>query len=78
MFFIVIGLGVWLVFWIDFLVFLIGFVCFCIGILYIFGFVLFFCMLLGEIFLGVMMGFGIFFLVVYVNVYDVGIVNLFW
>ncbi|KHS59025.1 1,4-dihydroxy-2-naphthoate prenyltransferase, partial [Listeria monocytogenes] len=70
MFFIATGLGVWLVFRTDLLVLLIGFVCFCIGILYTFGPVPLSRMPLGEIFSGVTMGFGIFFLAVYVNAYD--------
>lgn len=76
MFFIATGLGVWLVFRTDLLVLLIGFVCFCIGILYTFGPVPLSRMPLGEIFSGVTMGFGIFFLAVYVNAYDAGIANL--
>ncbi|MBC6118906.1 1,4-dihydroxy-2-naphthoate polyprenyltransferase, partial [Listeria innocua] len=78
MFFIATGLGVWLVFRTDLLVLLIGFVCFCIGILYTFGPVPLSRMPLGEIFSGVTMGFGIFFLAVYVNAYDAGIANLLW
>ncbi|EUJ33908.1 1,4-dihydroxy-2-naphthoate octaprenyltransferase [Listeria floridensis FSL S10-1187] len=72
------GLGVWLVFRTDLLVLLIGFVCFCIGILYTFGPVPLSRMPLGEIFSGVTMGFGIFFLAVYVNAFDAGIANLIW
>ncbi|MBC1664233.1 1,4-dihydroxy-2-naphthoate polyprenyltransferase [Listeria welshimeri] len=78
LFFIATGLGVWLVFRTDLLVLLIGFVCFCIGILYTFGPVPLSRMPLGEIFSGVTMGFGIFFLAVYVNAYDAGIANLLW
>lgn len=78
MFFIATGLGVWLVVRTDLLVLLIGFVCFCIGILYTFGPVPLSRMPLGEIFSGVTMGFGIFFLAVYVNAYDAGIANLLW
>ncbi|WP_239253493.1 1,4-dihydroxy-2-naphthoate polyprenyltransferase [Listeria ilorinensis] len=78
MFFIATGLGIWLVFRTDLLVLLIGFVCFCIGILYTFGPVPLSRMPLGEIFSGVTMGFGIFFLAVYVNAYDAGIANLIW
>ncbi len=78
MFFIATGLGVWLVFRTDLLVLLIGFVCFCIGILYTFGPVPLSRMPLGEIFSGVTMGFGIFFLAVYVNAFDAGIANLVW
>ncbi|PZF88508.1 1,4-dihydroxy-2-naphthoate polyprenyltransferase [Listeria ivanovii] len=78
MFFSATGLGVWLVVRTDLLVLLIGFVCFCIGILYTFGPVPLSRVPLGEIFSGVTMGFGIFFLAVYVNAYDAGIANLLW
>ncbi|WP_088839113.1 1,4-dihydroxy-2-naphthoate polyprenyltransferase [Listeria sp. ILCC792] len=78
MFFIATGLGIWLVFRTDLLVLLIGFVCFCIGILYTFGPVPLSRMPLGEIFSGVTMGFGIFFLAIYVNAFDAGIANLIW
>lgn len=71
-------LGVWLVFQTDLLVLLIGFICFCIGILYTFGPVPLSRMPLGEIFSGVTMGFGIFFLAIYVNASDVGIASLIW
>ncbi|MHC5252828.1 1,4-dihydroxy-2-naphthoate polyprenyltransferase [Listeria kieliensis] len=78
MFFIATGLGVWLVFRTDLLVLLIGFVCFCIGILYTFGPVPLSRMPLGEVFSGVTMGFGIFFLAVYMSAYDAGVANLLW
>lgn len=71
-------LGVWLVFQTDLLVLLIGFICFCIGILYTFGPVPLSRMPLGEIFSGVTMGFGIFFLAIYVNASDAGIASLVW
>ncbi|MBC1522533.1 1,4-dihydroxy-2-naphthoate polyprenyltransferase [Listeria aquatica] len=78
MFLIATALGVWLVVRTDLLVLLIGFVCFCIGILYTFGPVPLSRMPLGEVFSGVTMGFGIFFLAVYMSAYDAGVANLLW
>lgn len=72
------GLGVWLVVKTDLLVLLIGFICFCIGILYTFGPIPLSRMPLGEIFSGVTMGFGIVFLTVYVNAFDLGIASFAW
>lgn len=70
------GLGVWLVFLTDLLVLLIGILCFIIGIFYTYGPVPISRIPLGEVFSGVTMGFGILFLIVYVNAYDQGIANL--
>lgn len=70
-------LGVWLVFRTDLLVLFIGILCFIIGIFYTYGPVPISRIPLGEVFSGVTMGFGILFLVVYVNAYDQGIANLF-
>lgn len=72
------GLGILLVIRTDLLVLLIGMICFAIGILYTFGPVPISRMPLGELFSGVTMGFGITFLIVYVNAYDQGIANLLW
>lgn len=72
------GLGIWLSIETDLLVLLIGFICFCIGILYTFGPIPLSRMPLGEVFSGVTMGFGIVFLTVYVNAFDVGIAALTW
>ncbi|WP_071393183.1 1,4-dihydroxy-2-naphthoate polyprenyltransferase [Bacillus tuaregi] len=72
-----IGLGIWLVFRTDLLVLLLGILCFIIGVFYTYGPVPISRMPLGEVFSGVTMGFGILFLVVYVNAYDQGIANLF-
>ncbi|MDL4840491.1 1,4-dihydroxy-2-naphthoate polyprenyltransferase [Aquibacillus rhizosphaerae] len=67
------GLGIWLVFLTDLLVLLIGMVCFGIGIFYTFGPIPLSRMPLGEVFSGATMGFGIIFLMVYVNGFDQGI-----
>ena len=72
------SLGIWLVFRTDLLVLLIGMVCFAIGIFYTFGPIPLSRMPLGEVFSGLAMGFGIVFLVVYVNAFDQGIANLIW
>lgn len=72
------GLGIWLVFHTDLLVLLIGMVCFAIGIFYTFGPIPLSRMPIGELFSGVTMGFGIVFLVVYVNAFDFGIASLVW
>ena len=72
------GLGVWLTVETGLLVLLVGFICFCIGILYTFGPIPLSRMPLGEVFSGVAMGFGIVFLTVYVNAFDVGIASLVW
>lgn len=72
------GLGIWLVFRTDLLVLFIGMVCFAIGIFYTFGPIPLSRMPIGEAFSGVAMGFGITFLVVYVNAFDYGIAQLVW
>ncbi|MFS0865512.1 1,4-dihydroxy-2-naphthoate polyprenyltransferase [Fredinandcohnia sp. 179-A 10B2 NHS] len=72
------ALGLWLVVRTDLLVLLIGMVCFAIGIFYTFGPIPLSRMPLGEVFSGVTMGFGIVFLVVYVNAFDQGIANFVW
>jgi len=71
------GLGIWLVVHTDLLVLLIGIFCFIIGIFYTYGPVPISRIPLGEVFSGVTMGFGILFLTVYVNAFDLGIANLF-
>lgn len=78
LFLIATGLGIWLTIETGLLVLLIGFICFCIGILYTFGPIPLSRMPLGEVFSGVTMGFGIVFLTVYVNAFDVGIAALEW
>jgi len=72
------GLGIWLVIRTDLLVLLIGMLCFAIGIFYTFGPIPLSRMPLGEVFSGVTMGFGIVFLIVYVNAFDQGIANFIW
>ncbi|RKQ33928.1 1,4-dihydroxy-2-naphthoate polyprenyltransferase [Oceanobacillus halophilus] len=69
-------LGIWLVFRTDLFVLFIGMVCFGIGIFYTFGPIPLSRMPLGEVFSGVTMGFGITFLIIYVNAFDQGIANL--
>ncbi|WP_338450331.1 1,4-dihydroxy-2-naphthoate polyprenyltransferase [Niallia oryzisoli] len=71
------ALGIWLVFRTDLLVLFLGIICFIIGVFYTYGPVPISRMPLGEVFSGITMGFGILFLVVYVNAYDQGIANLF-
>ncbi|WP_138419984.1 1,4-dihydroxy-2-naphthoate polyprenyltransferase [Aquibacillus sediminis] len=70
------GLGLWLVFRTDLLVLLIGMICFAIGIFYTFGPIPLSRMPLGEVFSGVTMGFGIIFLIIYVNGFDQGIASI--
>ncbi|WP_394238106.1 1,4-dihydroxy-2-naphthoate polyprenyltransferase [Niallia oryzisoli] len=70
------ALGIWLVFRTDLLVLFLGIICFIIGVFYTYGPVPISRMPLGEVFSGVTMGFGILFLIVYVNAYDQGIANL--
>lgn len=70
------ALSIWLVFRTDLLVLFIGILCFIIGIFYTYGPVPISRIPLGEVFSGVTMGFGILFLVVYVNAFDQGIANL--
>ncbi|MGY3778312.1 1,4-dihydroxy-2-naphthoate polyprenyltransferase [Isobaculum melis] len=53
----------------------VGMLCFGIGVFYTFGPVPLSRMPLGEIFSGVTMGFGIFFISMYVNVYDLSILS---
>jgi UbiA prenyltransferase family. len=71
-------LGLILVTRTDWLVLIVGMILFGIGIFYTFGPIPFSRMPLGEIFSGLAMGFGILFLVVYVNAFDQGIANLYW
>lgn len=73
-----IGLGVWLVFLTDLLVLFVGIACFSVGVFYTFGPIPLSRMPLGEVFSGLTMGFGIVFLIVYVNAFDQGIINLIW
>jgi len=70
------ALGVWLVFRTDLLVLFIGIICFIIGVFYTYGPVPLSRMPLGEVFSGLTMGFGILFLIVYVNAFDQGIAEL--
>ena len=76
--FIAIGLGIWLVFKTSLLVLFVGIGCFAVGVFYTFGPIPLSRMPLGEVFSGLTMGFGIVFLIVYVNAYDQGIIDLFW
>lgn len=76
--FIAIGLGVWLVFKTSLLVLFVGIGCFAVGVFYTFGPIPLSRMPLGEVFSGLTMGFGIVFLIVYVNAYDQGIIDFIW
>ena len=64
-----IALGVWLVYLTTLLVLFIGVLCFTTGIFYTFGPIPLSRLPLGEVFSGVTMGFGIRFLIIYVNAY---------
>jgi 1,4-dihydroxy-2-naphthoate octaprenyltransferase len=72
------ALGLLLVARTDLIVLLVGMACFAIGILYSFGPIPLSRMPIGELFSGVTEGFGVFFLTVYVNATNQGIVNLIW
>lgn len=68
-------LGLYLVYLTNLLVLIIGLICFAIGVFYTFGPIPISRMPLGEVFSGLTMGFGIVFLIVYVNAYDKGIID---
>src|SRR5690625_656599 len=74
--FIAIALGIWLVFLTDLLVLIIGISCFAVGVFYTFGPVPLSRIPVGEVFAGLTMGFGIVFLIVYVNTFNQGIFGL--
>ena len=76
MLFIAVVLGIWLVYLTTLLVLLIGIVCFAIGIFYTFGPIPLSRLPLGEVFSGVTMGFGIRFLIIYVNAHHLGLIGL--
>ena len=65
-----IGLGLYLVYLTSIIVLLFGVLCFGIGIFYTFGPIPLSRLPLGEVFSGITMGFGILFLTVYVNTFD--------
>ena len=65
-------LGLYLVYLTTLFVLLIGMICFGIGIFYTFGPIPLSRLPLGEVFSGLAMGFGIRFLVIYVNTYHLG------
>jgi len=65
--------GMTLVYHTDIMVFLVGAVSFLVGVFYTFGPVPLSRMPLGEVFSGFFMGFVIFFLAVYVHIFDLGI-----
>lgn len=69
-------IGLWLMFRTSLLLLPMGGLCFLIGIFYTFGPVPLSRMPLGELFSGVTMGFGIFFITLYLNVYDTGFLAL--
>jgi len=70
-----IALGIWLVYLTTLLVLFIGILCFAIGIFYTFGPIPLSRLPLGEVFSGITMGFGIRFLIIYVNVYHLGLLG---
>lgn len=69
-------IGLWLVVRTSLLLLPMGGLCFLIGIFYTFGPVPLSRMPLGELFSGVTMGFGIFFITLYLNIYDTGFLSL--
>ncbi|MGB3161856.1 MAG: 1,4-dihydroxy-2-naphthoate polyprenyltransferase [Carnobacterium sp.] len=69
-------LGLWLVFQTTILLLFMGGTCFIVGIFYTFGPVPISRMPLGEILSGLVMGFGIFFITIYVNVEAETLLNL--
>lgn len=68
--------GIYLTYRTSLLLLAMGGLCFLIGIFYTFGPVPLSRMPLGEIFSGVTMGFGIFFITIYLNISDLGILSL--
>lgn len=68
-------IGLYLTYQTSLLLLAMGGLCFLIGIFYTFGPVPLSRMPLGEVFSGITMGFGIFFITIYLNVYDMGIVT---
>lgn len=68
-------LGLVLVVRTNLLLLFVGMLCFGIGVFYTFGPVPLSRMPLGEIFSGVTMGFGIFFISMYVNIYDLSVLT---
>ena len=71
-----IALGIWLVYLTTIIVLFLGIICFVIGIFYTFGPIPLSRLPLGEVFSGVTMGFGIRFLIIYVNAYHLGLLGL--
>ena len=71
------SLGIWLVIRTNIIVLLVGAACFAVGFAYSFGPMPISRTPFGEIFSGLTMGFGIIFLTVYINVYDMNVLNVF-
>ncbi len=71
------GLGIWLVIRTNIIVLLVGAACFAVGFAYSFGPMPISRTPFGEIFSGLTMGFGIIFLTVYINVYDMNVLGVF-
>ncbi|MGX4687299.1 1,4-dihydroxy-2-naphthoate polyprenyltransferase [Vagococcus sp. JNUCC 83] len=69
-------IGLWLTFRTSLLLLPMGGLCFLIGIFYTFGPIPLSRMPLGELFSGVTMGFGIFFITLYLNVFDTSFLTL--
>lgn len=68
-------IGLYLTYQTSLLLLAMGGLCFLIGIFYTFGPVPLSRMPLGEVFSGVTMGFGIFFITIYLNIFDLGILT---
>lgn len=68
-------IGLYLTIQTSLLLLLMGGICFTIGIFYTFGPVPLSRMPLGELFSGVTMGFGIFFITIYLNIFNMGILD---
>jgi len=71
-------LGLYLVYLTNLVVLIIGIACFFIGIFYTFGPMPLSRLPLGEVFSGITMGFGIIFLVIYINTYELGFIYMEW
>lgn len=69
-------IGLYLTYQTNILLLGMGGICFLIGIFYTYGPVPLSRMPLGEIFSGLTMGFGIFFITVYLNIFDAGVLGI--
>lgn len=71
MIFVFVLMGIGLLFIVGWLLLIMGFYCYLIGIFYLLGLKFLFSLLLGEVFLGFIMGFMIIFICVYINMFEV-------